>query len=197
MSNKKPTILAITGSIRKDSYNLKALKVAIEGAEEAGAQVTLLDFNDFSLPLYDQDFQKEQEQGLPEKVVALKNLFLKHDAFLIASPEHNGTISATLKNIIDWVSRKASDDEVYLSCYANKVAALLGASPGGLGGLNSLKHLRDILMHMNVLVLPQQVSIPDAYNAIDESGTFNNEKKRESVKKLGRDLAEFLIKLQS
>lgn len=190
-----PKILAITGSIRKESYNLKVLKAAIEGAEQSGAKVTLLDLNDYMLPIYDQDFKKEQEQGLPEKVIKLKNHMRSHDGFLVASPEHNGSISVTLKNIIDWTSRKDSPDEPFLDCYNGKTAVIMSASPSGLGGLNGLKHLRDILTHINVLVLPQQVAIPDAYSVIDEEGVFKNEKKRDSVKALGRDLADILKKI--
>jgi len=96
-------ILAFAGSLRKDSYNKKLVKVAIKGAEAAGAQVTYLDLRDLQLPIYDGDL--EAEVKLPEGGRRLKDLMESHDGFLISCPEYNSSISAALKNAIDWASR--------------------------------------------------------------------------------------------
>src|SRR5689334_22796808 len=95
-----PKILAFAGSTRTDSYNKKLIKVAIKGAEAAGAQVTYLDLRDLNLPLYDGDL--EASEGLPAGARKLKDLLLANDGIMISSPEYNSSISGVLKNAIDW-----------------------------------------------------------------------------------------------
>ena len=101
----KPRILAFAGSLRRDSFNQKLVPIAAKGAREAGAEVTLIALKDFPLPLFDQDL--EAEHGMPENGKKLKQLFIDHDGLLIAAPEYNSSITAVLKNAIDWVSRPA------------------------------------------------------------------------------------------
>src|SRR5271163_4547880 len=125
-----PRILAFAGSPRRESFNKKLVSIAAKGAREAGAEVTLIDLKDFPLPLFDQDL--EAEQGMPENGKKLKKLFIDHDGLLIASPEHNGSFPAILKNAIDWVSRPAPG-EPSLAAFRGKVATLMSASPGALG----------------------------------------------------------------
>ena len=95
----KPRILAFAGSVRKDSYNHRLLLVAAEGARAAGADMTVLDLNDYPLPIFDEDL--EREHGTPENATKLKQSFLDHDGLLIASPEYNSSITPLLKNTID------------------------------------------------------------------------------------------------
>src|SRR6185295_2879266 len=102
----QPKILAFAGSMRKDSFNKKLIRVAAEGARSAGAEVTLIDLKDFPLPVYDGDL--EAAEGLPAGAKKLKELFLQNQGLLIASPEYNSSIPGTLKNAIDWVSRPAT-----------------------------------------------------------------------------------------
>lgn len=190
----KPKILAFAGSLRKDSYNKKLVKIAVNGARQAGADVTHIDICDYPLPLYDGDL--EAEKGLPDKAIALKKLFWDHDGFLIASPEYNSSISGSLKNIIDWVSRPASSDEVYLSCFIDKVAVIMGASPGGLGGLRGLVHLRSILENIYTIVLPNQKTISSAMDAFDAAGQLKNAEQQQAVEQLGKKLTDTLAKLK-
>lgn len=187
-----PKILAFSGSLRKDSYNKKLVKIAAAGATEAGASVTYIDLSDYPLPIYDQDY--EDSKGLPEAALKLKQLMLNHDGFLIASPEYNSSISAVLKNVIDWVSRPASASEQYLCCFIGKVVVLMSASPGELGGMRGLVHLRSIFTNVSSLVLPQQKSISKAYEAFTEEGDLKNEKNKSDIKNLGKELALFLKK---
>ena len=100
-----PRILAFAGSLRRGSFNEKLVPIAAKGAREAGAEVTLIALKDFLLPLFDQDL--EAEQGMPKIGKKLKQLFIDHDGLLIAAPEYNSSITAVLKNAIDWVSRPA------------------------------------------------------------------------------------------
>lgn len=189
-----PKILAFAGSLRNDSFNKKVLKLAVAGAEEAGAKVTVIDLNDYPLPVLNQD--DEDKNGLPENALALKKLMDEHDGLMIASPEYNSSISGNLKNAIDWMSRQASPSEPMLKSFNGKVAVIFSASLGGLGGLRGLVHLRAILNNMNVLVIPQQETLPLASQAFNDQGVLKDEAKKSSFKSLGRILAETLVKLR-
>lgn len=191
----RPKILAFAGSLRKDSFNKKLVKIAIKGAEEAGAKVTYIDLKDYPLPLYDQEI--EDAQGLPENAIKLKKLMWENDGFLISCPEYNSSMPAVFKNVIDWTSRNASADEVYLSCFIDKVVALTSASPGQLGGLRGLVHVRAMFGNINSLVLPQQKSISSANKAFNEKGELIDAKQQAEVMKIGANLAQFLIKHKS
>lgn len=186
MSNSNARILAFAGSTRTNSFNKKLAAAAAKAAEAAGAQVTLIDLRDYPMPLYDGDL--EAAEGLPEKARALRELFLSHNALIIASPEYNGSYSAVLKNAIDWVSRK-QEGEIPLACFKGKVALIVAASPGALGGIRALRHLQSLLMGIQVNVLPEQKAIPNAGSVFGEDG-ITDEKVRADVERLGARLAE-------
>jgi NAD(P)H-dependent FMN reductase len=167
-----PKILAFSGSIRRDSWNRKLIQAAVDATRAAGGEVTLIDLADYPLPLYNGDL--EDREGLPDNALRLKALFKQHDALLIASPEYNSSIPPLLKNTLDWVSREWQG-ETGLAPYQNKVAAILAASPGSLGGMRMLPHLRQILNTLGVLVLPGQFALPNADSAFDaENGALKS-----------------------
>ncbi len=188
----QPRILAFAGSTRKASYNKKLVRVAASGAEAAGADVTVIDLKDYPLPLFDEDL--ESEQGPPENATRIKKLLVEHEGFLIASPEYNSSISGVLKNTIDWASRPA-EGEPTLVAFKGKAAAIMSASPGALGGLRGLVHVRSILGNIGVLVLPDQVAVPKAFEAFDDEGNLTDERKKAGVQGLGKGLAELLGKI--
>jgi chromate reductase, NAD(P)H dehydrogenase (quinone) len=187
-------ILAFAGSLRRESFNKKLVFIAARGAEKAGAEVTVLDLKDFPLPLFDQDL--EAEQGMPDLAKKLKKLFIDHDGLLIASPEYNSSITAVLKNAIDWVSRP-EPGEPPLVAFQGKAATLMSASPGALGGLRALVHVRAILGNLGVIVLPEQVAVPKAYEAFEPDGALIDQKQQAAVVGLGQTLASFLLKLKA
>ncbi len=190
-----PKILAFAGSSRTGSYNQKLVTAAAEYARNAGASVTVVSLRDFALPLFDQDL--ESAQGLPAGAKQFKALLREHDGFLIASPEYNSSFTPLLKNAIDWASRAESKDEPPLAAYRGKVAALLSASPGALGGLRGLVHLRALLGNIGVIVLPDQVAIGAAHEVFDDAGLIKDERKSAQIANLARSLTNFLVKLQS
>jgi chromate reductase len=189
-----PRILAFASSTRRESFNKKLVAIAAQGARQAGAEVTLIDLKDFPLPLFDQDL--EAEQGMPENGKNLKKLFIDHDGLLIASPEHNSSLPAVLKNAIDWVSRPASG-EPSLVAFRGKVATLMSASPGALGGLRGLVHVRSILGNIGVIVLPDQIAVAKAHEAFQPDGALVDPKRQAGVGGLGITLASFLMKLKA
>lgn len=185
-------LLALSGSLRKDSLNRKLLRVATEGARRAGAEVTEVDLNDFPLPLYHGDV--ESEGGLPANALRLLGLFKEHSGLLIASPEYNSGYPAVLKNTIDWVSRRQPGDPP-LAAFAGKWAALLSASPGAFGGMRGLLQLRTVLSYLRVNVLGAQVALSAADKAFAEDGTLIDPRQAESVLGLGAELADVVRKL--
>lgn len=187
-----PKILAFAGSARELSYNKMLVRVAAVGARAAGAEVTFLDFRDLPMPLFDEDL--EAKEGIPTNVRKFKDLMLANQGLLIASPEYNSSISPLLKNAIDWASRPA-EGEGMLACFQNKVAGIMSASPGALGGLRGLVHVRAILSNINVLVLPEQKAIPRAFEAFGDDSRLKDGKQRQAVENIGAKLATVLAKL--
>lgn len=176
-----PRLLAFAGSTREASLNKQLLRAAVAMAEGAGAVVTTVDLRELAMPLYDGDL--ETSSGLPEGAKRLKTLMVSHQGFLIAAPEYNSSITGVLKNAIDWASR-AAPGEAPLAAFREKTAALLSASPGALGGLRGLVHLRAILSSLDVLVIPEQFALGKAHEAFDGTGALKDPKQAASVKRV-------------
>lgn len=191
----QPKILVFAGSARRDSFNKKLAREAAEDAKTAGGEVTFIDLADYPMPLFNGDL--EDESGLPENAKKIKALMKEHHAFIIASPEYNSSITGLLKNTIDWASREETDDEPPLVCYKGKIVLLLSASPGGLGGIRSLIHVRSILGNIGCIVLPDQLSIPVAHEAFDEEGRLKDARKKKQLIRLTADLVKFVAKFHS
>ncbi|WP_218353131.1 NADPH-dependent FMN reductase [Alteromonas lipotrueiana] len=189
-----PKLLAFCGSTRRNSFNKAILKVAAQGAEEAGAEVTLIDLVDYAMPIFNED--EETEQGIPERAQAFKELMIEHDGFLIASPEYNSSYPALLKNTLDWASR-AAEGESMMQAYRGKAAGIMAASAGGLGGLRVLMALRMLLENVGVLVHPNQKAIAKVDSLLDEEGNVANEKTIKQLKKLGADTAKLCANINA
>ena len=155
--------------------------------------MTVIALRDFPLPVFDQDL--EAAEGMPAAAKKLKQLFREHHGLIIASPEYNSSITAALKNAIDWVSRTETDDDPPLAAFAGKTAILCAASPGALGGLRGLVHVRAILGNIGVTVLPDQLAVSQAHAAFRPDGSLSDEKQAAKVKNLGAQLAKHLAKL--
>ena len=192
MNKTSPKIIALSGSSRVKSWNKKLVGIAADGARSAGAEVTNINLADFPMPLYNGDL--EEKQGLPNAVQDLKSLMINCDGFLIASPEYNGGYSAVLKNAIDWISRPVAGEE-RLRAFAGKKAVIMSASPGALGGVRGLTQLRQILTNIQMIVLPDQASVPGAHNAFKDDGALSEESQHQRVFDLGVKLTLLVQKL--
>lgn len=158
----------------------------------SGAAVTLIDLKDYALPIYDGDL--EAKSGLPENAKRLKTLAKTHDALLIASPEYNSSFTPLLKNALDWMSRQEAGEKS-LEAFQGKTAALLSASPGKLGGLRGLVHLRSMLGNIGVLVLPDQVAVPNAEHALGFTGKPVDADQLKAIERLCAGFVKILGKL--
>ena len=165
-----PRILVFAGSTRHGSLNRKLAAAAVAALQAQGAKVSHIDLIDFPMPIYNGDL--EAAEGLPPSARALRAVFKQHDALVIASPENNASVSALLRNALDWASRPDGAEDG-LAPYRNKIALLLAASPGALGGMRGLRHLRDTLEGLGVLVLPQTLAVGHAETAFDADGRLD------------------------
>lgn len=184
-------VLVFAGSARRDSLNKKLARAAAQSAREAGAEASFVDLDDYPIPLYHGDL--EAASGMPENARKLRDLFIAHDALLIASPENNASMTALLKNTIDWLSRDLGDgkgDASGLAPWRGKVAGLLAASPGGFGGIRALPHLRQVLSTLGVTVLGAQVAVPRAHEAFAADGSLADERVARSVRALAESVTQ-------
>lgn len=181
-----PKILAFAGSLRQQSWNKKLVQIAAAGARTATAEVTYIDLHDFPMPMFNQDI--EDATGMDPNGQRFKDLLAAHDGWLIASAEYNSSITAALKNALDWASRRSTATEPALSAFQNKVAVIMSASPGALGGLRSLVHLRAILGNLGVIVLPEQKAVPNAAQAFAADGTLRDAALQQTIEQLGTRL---------
>lgn len=171
-SNKK--ILFLSGSTRKGSYNSKLAMAAFEYAKTQNVTAEYIDLADYEMPLFSED--GEAKNGMPETTRSLKERFVAADGYFIASPEYNGSIPPLLKNTLDWLSRAHQENEMPLSAYANKSAAIGGASPGGFGAMRALIPLRLLLANLGVNTVGSQIAIAAAHDAFDENGKLKSER---------------------
>ncbi|MNX16972.1 FMN-dependent NADPH-azoreductase [compost metagenome] len=179
-----PRVLAMAGSLRKDSYNKKLIKVGAEALRRAGAEVDLLELNDVAMPPYDGDL--EDASGLPPGAAAFKRRLAWADGFLISSPEYNYSIPGTFKNAIDWASRGEED------VFKGKIAALMAASPGGAGGMRMLPHLRQVLTALDVWLVPSQVTVAKADDAFQPDGSLASAHTAKQIQALADSLVKEL-----
>jgi chromate reductase, NAD(P)H dehydrogenase (quinone) len=167
-------LLGLSGSLRRDSANTALLRAAAELAP-AGVEVVLHPLRD--LPFFDADVERA---GLPDPVRALRTAVEDADGLLLATPEYNWSVTAALKNAIDWASRGPD------APLDRKPAALLSAAGRG-GGARALAHLRDILGHNRVDVVDREVRVPrGAQHVVD--GALATPEHRDQVRAVVDDL---------
>lgn len=143
-------ILAMSGSLRKESVNTALLRAAAKFAPD-GVHIELYGLSD--IPLYNADLET------PDSVAALRAAIADADAVLLANPEYNYGVSGVLKNAIDWASRPA-----YESCFLNKKVGVMSASPAVTGGVRGQQHLKVVLLAMAAEVAPlKELAVSQAY----------------------------------
>lgn len=187
-----PKLLAFAGSLREASFNRKIVAVAAEGARAAGAEVTVVDFRDLPMPIYDGDL--EAEQGLPDAAMAFKQMLIEHHGVLVATPEYNSQYPTLLKNALDWASRREGDEKPMVA-FNGKVAGVMSASPGALAGLRGQALLRAQLAYLGMVVVPDRVAVGRAHEAFDEQGVIKDPAQRRSLEELGAKTARFVQRL--
>lgn len=187
-------LLIIPGSTREAAFSKRLAGAAAAIARAAGAEASCVDLRDFAMPLYDGDL--ESAHGLPEGAVLLRTVVQQHDALVVVSPEYNSSIPAVLKNALDWLSRPYAGDPG-VSVFRDKVAGLMSSSPGALGGLRALVHLRQILMNLGLLVVTEQFALGHADQAFAPDGSIADAKQAAAVQKVLQSVLRVSARLLS
>ncbi|NMM81843.1 NADPH-dependent FMN reductase [Acidovorax sp. SRB_14] len=175
-------ILVFAGSTRHQSFNRRLAREAADLARTAGAEVTLLELAELDIPMYNADLEA---RGTPPDVLRLKRLLWEHPAWIVCSPEYNGSYTALLKNTIDWASSPVAGDPDWgdgTKPFRGKVVGMLSASNGRLGGLRAQSHLAPLLINLECWLAPRAYALSGAASAFDERGALLQAEHRDGVR---------------
>ncbi len=158
-------ILAISGSLRKDSFNTKLVH-SLQGIVGDTAEITIAEIG--NLPLFNQDL----EATFPSEVQALKDTILASDAIIFSTPEYNRSIPGVLKNAIDWASRPYGQN-----AFAGKPVLIIGTTIGTVGTALAQSHLKEILLYLDMKVLGQpEIYISTVQDKVNkDTGMFDED----------------------
>lgn len=177
-------ILILPASLRRASLNRKLAELAASILTAQGHTVDLADMAEFDTPSYNGDV--ESADGIPAGAVELKKRMLENDAFIIVSPEYNGSIPGNLKNLIDWMSRFKPHP------FGKLNMLLMSASPSMSGGNMGLWHLRVPLEKLGARVYPGMFSLAVANKAFTSEGRIGDEKLAGLLEKTLGDFLELV-----
>jgi len=181
------TILGISGSLRKGSFNTALLRAAAEVAP-AGTTIEIGSIKD--IPLYDGDV--EAEQGIPAAVNALKERIVAAQGLLIVTPEYNNSIPGVVKNAIDWLSRPPADAA---RIFADRPVAILGASPGRGGTIMSQAAWLPVLRTLGTRPwFGGRLQVAEAKKVFDDNGKIIDERIQKELVKFVAGFADFVAR---
>jgi len=187
MTTDSVRVLAVSGSLRRGSYNTALLRAAIEIAETEKLPIRfdVADIRD--IPLYDDDLRAA---GYPEPVQKLRSSIAAADAILFVTPEYNFSVPGVLKNAIDWASRPPSQP------FADKPFAVMGASGGMSGTMRAQYHLRQIAVFLDMHALNKpEIFVRNAKDAFDADGKLVDPTTRALVAEQLRALVDWTRRL--
>jgi FMN reductase len=176
---KSLLVVGICGSIRDGSYTRNALEIALRGAEEGGATTELIDLRDYQLIFCD---GKDDENKYPKDVFRLREAVRPARGIILATPEYHGGYSGVLKNALDLMGF----DE-----FEGKMLGLVGVSGGKMGAFGALNALREVGRALHAWVVPNQASVPEAWNVFDKKGELKDEGLEKRLKEVGRQVAQY------
>ena len=168
-----PTILGLSGSLRKASFNAGLLRAARDLAPEG----TVIEIGDIhQVPLYNAD--DEAENGLPPAVKHLQEQLAVSDGLLMVTPEYNNGVPGVFKNVIDWMSRGPG-----LAYFVGKPVALLGASPGGFGTVLAQNDWLPVLRTLKAVLWAEgRMLVSRASGLFDENGALTDDRTRAALR---------------
>ena len=187
------TILGLSGSLRRDSYNTALIRAAVELAPR-GSVVEPATLE--GIPLFNED---EERAGVPAAVLALASRVTAADALLVGTPEYNYSIPGVLKNALDWMSRKSVADALgkHAGVFAGKPVAIIGASPGAAGTVRSQLHLRQVFVYLDLHPLYRpELMVGAAHEKFDDEGTLIDQASRDRLARVLAELAEAALRLR-
>ncbi len=175
------TVVGLGGSLAEHSSSLAALKIALQGAADAGAKTDLLDIRQLSLPMYDPG----AENNPPGSVRRMCDTIHKSDGLIWSSPMYNGTISGSFKNALDWLKLLSDRNPPYLT---DKVIGLISTA-GGMQGLQAVNTMEFVVRALRGWAVPLVMPIAQAWKAFDKEGLAQDAQLTEQLRALGREVA--------
>ena len=172
-------IVGISGSLRSGSYTTLAVRLALKGAEELECQAKLIDLRDYQLLFCD---GKDDESQFPKDVFRLREEVKQAHGIILGTPEYHGGYSGVLKNALDLMGFEE---------FEGKMLGLFGVSGGAMGAFGAMNGLREVGRALHAWVVPEQASIPQAWQEFDDAGNLKNPKLDERVRQVGRQVARF------
>jgi FMN reductase len=172
-------IVGICGSLRETSYTRLALQIALRGAEEVGTQTQLLDLREYDLTFCD---GRGDKSSYPESVARLQQEVRAAQGVILGTPVYHGSFSGVLKNTLDLMGFRE---------FEGKMVGLVGVSGGRMGAVGALNTLRAIGRVLHAWVIPEEVSIPEAWKAFDQAGNLRDAELEERLMEIGRQVARF------
>lgn len=176
---KEIKVVGLGGSLAEQSNSLAALRVALEGAKEAGALTELLDIRELELPMYAPDYG-----DAPESVERLCDSVHSADGLLWSSPLYHGTISGSFKNALDWLQLLSNREPAYLT---DKVVGLISTA-GGTQGLQAVNTMEFVVRALRGWAVPLVIPIPQAWRVFDKEGHLHDAKVTEQLHALGHEV---------
>lgn len=177
--NGRVRVVGLGGSLASPSSSLAALRLALEGSAEAGAETALLDVRELDLPMYDPGAEET-----PESVERMCRAVHEADGLLWSSPLYHGTISGSFKNALDWLELLSERKPAYLT---DKVVGLISTA-GGTQGLQAVNTMEFIVRALRGWAVPLVIPIPQAWRVFDKDGHTQDEKVAEQLRALGREV---------
>lgn len=178
-------VIGLCGSLREGSYTRMALSVALVGAREIGAETELIDLNEYDLTFLS---SKGRRENFPDGVKRLGEKIAQAQGIIIGTPEYHSSFSGVLKNALDWMGFEE---------FEGKMVGLIGVAGGAMGALNALNSLRMVGRSLHAWVLPNQVSIPQAWKNFNNDGTLNDMEYEERLIQLGEEVTRYSLLLTS
>lgn len=184
------TLIGISGSLRKDSYNTALLRAAATMMPD-GTELVFGNIKD--IPLYDGDL--EAADGIPGAVAELKDAIAMADGLLVATPEYNNSIPGVLKNVIDWLSRPPADIK---RVFGGKPVAVMGASPGGFGTILSQNACLPIVRTLGTQPwFGGRLMVSRAQKVFDDHGAIADQAIHDQLKQFIEGFVQFVQSVQS
>jgi NAD(P)H-dependent FMN reductase len=172
-------VVGLSGSLRTGSYTSLAVNIALQGAKEVGVQTEFIDLNKYNLAFCD---GRKDKNTYPEDLITLKRKVSEARGIILGTPEYHGGLSGVLKNAIDLMGF----DE-----FEGKMIGLIGVSGGTMGAANALNSLRNIGRALHAWIIPEQVSISEAWKVFEKNGTIKDKQLEKRVIEVGRRVARF------
>lgn len=172
-------VVGLSGSLRVGSYTSMAVNIALQGAQEVGVKTEFIDLNKLNLAFCD---GRRNFESYPDGVLKLKSIVASAQGIILGTPEYHAGFSGVLKNALDLMG---------FSEFEGKMIGLIGVSGGKMGAANALNSLRNVGRALHAWLIPEQVSIVEAWKNFDNSGKMNDKLLENRVKDVGRQVARF------